>query len=94
MIAAKAAGKPYPDLVREMILEPQGLHSTFYIAGHLPAGGDRPAGAWLLREYRLRGIPAAGLQGDLERAADRPDVRRTSTSWARPPAAPSPTRAT
>ena len=36
MIAAKAAGKPYADLVREMILEPHGLRSTFYTPGTYP----------------------------------------------------------
>ena len=30
MIAAKAAGKPYRDLVHELVIEPFGLHSTFY----------------------------------------------------------------
>jgi len=37
MIAAKAAGKPYRDLVHELIIEPLGLDSTFYEPAAYPA---------------------------------------------------------
>jgi D-alanyl-D-alanine carboxypeptidase len=37
MIAAKAAGKPYRDLVHELVLVPFGLSSTFYEEGPYPA---------------------------------------------------------
>ena len=37
MIAAKAAGKPYRDLVHELVLVPFGLNSTFYEEGPYPA---------------------------------------------------------
>ncbi len=36
MIAAKATGKTYGTLVREMLLEPYGLRSTFYESGDYP----------------------------------------------------------
>jgi D-alanyl-D-alanine carboxypeptidase len=37
MIAAKAAGKSYRDLVHELLLRPLGLNSTFYEDGPYPA---------------------------------------------------------
>lgn len=37
MIAAKAAGKSYRDLVHELVIEPFGLDSTFYEDGRYPA---------------------------------------------------------
>jgi len=37
MIAAKAAGKPYRDLVHELLIKPLGLNSTFYEDGPYPA---------------------------------------------------------
>ena len=36
MIAARAAGKPYPALVEDLILEPFGLRSTFYVPATYP----------------------------------------------------------
>jgi D-alanyl-D-alanine carboxypeptidase len=36
MIAEKVTGKSYRDLVHELVIEPQGLYSTFYEAGTYP----------------------------------------------------------
>ena len=36
MIAEKATGKSYRDLVHELVIEPHGLYSTFYEAGTYP----------------------------------------------------------
>jgi D-alanyl-D-alanine carboxypeptidase len=36
MIAEKASGKSFRDLVHELVIEPQGLHSTFYEADAYP----------------------------------------------------------
>ncbi|HYG87444.1 MAG TPA: serine hydrolase domain-containing protein [Azospirillum sp.] len=36
MIAAKAGGKSFRDLVHELVIEPLGLHSTFYESGTYP----------------------------------------------------------
>ncbi len=37
MIAAKAGGAPYPDLVRSMVIDAEGLTSTFFDPGTYPA---------------------------------------------------------
>ena len=37
MIAAKAAGQSYRDLVHQMVIEAYGLDSTFYESGAYPA---------------------------------------------------------
>ena len=36
MIAERASGKPFRDLVHELVIEPLGLHSTFYESGTYP----------------------------------------------------------
>jgi D-alanyl-D-alanine carboxypeptidase len=36
MIAERASGKPFRDLVHELVIEPFGLHSTFYESGTYP----------------------------------------------------------
>ena len=36
LIAEKASGKPFRDLVHEMVIDPQGLNSTFYEASTYP----------------------------------------------------------
>jgi D-alanyl-D-alanine carboxypeptidase len=36
LIAARASGKSYRDLVHELVIEPLGLHSTFYESGAYP----------------------------------------------------------
>ena len=41
MIAEKATGKSFRDLVHEMVIEPQGLTSTFYEASTYPEAVDR-----------------------------------------------------
>jgi len=82
MIAAKAAGKPYADLVREMILEPQGLHSTFYTPGTYP-----PEVIARLAHGYFENTACADYQPpDCKESWNAPlvgqDVREDSTSWA------------
>ncbi len=82
LIAAKAAGKPYADLVREMILEPQGLHSTFYSPGSYP-----PEVIARLAHGYFENTACADYQPpDCKETWNKPligqDVREDSTSWA------------
>lgn len=82
MIAAKVAGKPYADLVREMILEPQGLHSTFYTPGTYPP----EVIARLAHGYFENTACAEYQPPDCKETWNKPligqDVREDSTSWA------------
>lgn len=82
MIAAKAAGKPYADLVREMILEPHGLRSTFYSPGSYP-----PEVIARLAHGYFENTACADYQPpDCAESWNKPlvgqDVRGHSTSWA------------
>ncbi len=82
LIAAKAGGKPYPDLVREMILEPHGLHSTFYSPGSYP-----PAVIARLAHGYFENTACAEYQPpDCKETWNKPligrDVREDSMSWA------------
>jgi len=81
MIAAKAAGKPYPDLVREMIIEPHGLHSTYYSQGAYPPEViDR-----LAHGYFENTACAEYQPPDCAESWNKPllgrDIREDSTSW-------------
>lgn len=82
MIAAKAGGKPYADLVRELILEPQGLHSTFYSPGTYPP----EVIARLAHGYFQNPACAEYQPPDCKETWNKPligrDVREDSTSWA------------
>jgi len=82
MIAAKAGGKPYADLVRELILEPQGLHSTFYSSGTYPP----EVIARLAHGYFQNTACAEYQPPDCKETWNKPligrDVREDSTSWA------------
>ncbi|MBA3323976.1 MAG: serine hydrolase, partial [Rhodobacteraceae bacterium] len=82
MIAAKATGKPYAELVRELIIEPQGLHSTFYSPGTYPPEViDR-----LAHGYFENTACAEYQPPDCKETWNKPligqDVRENSTSWA------------
>jgi D-alanyl-D-alanine carboxypeptidase len=82
MIAAKAGGKPYADLVRELILEPQGLHSTFYSPGPYP-----PEVIDRLAHGYFENTACADYQPpDCTESWNKPlfgrDVREDSSSWA------------
>jgi len=82
LIAAKAAGKPYPDLVREMILEPHGLHETFYD----PATYPPDLVARMAHGYFANPACAGFQPPDCAESWNAPllghDVRGASTSWA------------
>ena len=82
MIAAKAAGKPYADLVRELILEPQGLRSTYYAPGSYPP----EVIARLAHGYFENSACAEYQPPDCKESWNKPligrDVREDSTSWA------------
>ena len=81
MIAAKAAGQSYRDLVHRMIIEAFGLHSTFYENGTYPdAVNDRVAHGYFdnpaCTEYQPKCIQSWSL------ALMGHDVRGMGTSWA------------
>jgi D-alanyl-D-alanine carboxypeptidase len=82
MIAAKAAGKPYRDLVHELLLKPLGLNSTFYEDGPYPAEVitrlahgyfENPA----CTDYQPKECKASWNQPILGQ-----DMRAASTTWA------------
>jgi len=82
MIAAKVAGKPYRDLVYELLLKPLGLNSTFYEDGPYPAQVitrlahgyfENPA----CTDYQPKECKVSWNQPILGR-----DMRTASTTWA------------
>ena len=82
MIAAKAASKPYRDLVHDLLLEPFGLHSTFYedgpypaqVVAHLAHGYfENPA----CTDYQPKDCKVSWNQSILGG-----DIRTASTTWA------------
>jgi D-alanyl-D-alanine carboxypeptidase len=81
MIAAKATGQSYRDLVHHMVIEVLGLHSTFYENGAYPdAVTDRLAHGYFdnpaCADYQPNCVQA------WNRALMGRDVRGMSTSWA------------
>jgi D-alanyl-D-alanine carboxypeptidase len=81
MIAAKAAGRSYRDLVHEMVIVPYGLDSTFYENGTYPAAViDRLAHGY------FENPACADYQPNCKESWSLPmmgrDVRGMSTSWA------------
>ena len=82
MIAAKAAGKPYRDLVHELVIEPVGLYSTFYENGTYPASVTKR----LAHGYFDNKACADYQPADCKESWNLPivgrDVRGASLSWA------------
>lgn len=81
MIAEKATGKSFRDLVHELVIEPHGLHSTFYEAGTYPASViERLSHGYFESEA------CADYQPDCKESWNLPilgrDMREVSTSWA------------
>ncbi len=81
MIAAKAAGESYRDLVHEMVIEPFGLESTFYENGTYP----KAVVARLAHGY-FENPACADYQPNCKESWNLPmvgrDVRAMSASWA------------
>ncbi len=81
MIAAKATGRSYRDLVQEMVIGASGLDSTFYESGAYPTAVT----ARLAHGY-FDNPACADYQPDCTRSWNLPlmgrDVREMSTSWA------------
>jgi len=81
MIAAKAAGRSYRDLVHQMVIEAVGLDSTFYEDGAYPAA----VVARLAHGY-FDNPACADYQPNCTRSWNLPlmgrDVRGMNTSWA------------
>ena len=81
MIAEKAAGKSYRDLVHEMVIKPHGLYSTFYETGAYPASViDRLSHGYFENEG------CTGYQPhDCKKSWNLPiigrDMREVSVSW-------------
>ena len=81
MIAAKAAGRSYRDLVHQMIVEASGLNSTFYENGTYPAAViDRLAHGYFDNPACADYQPKCTESWNL--ALMGRDVRTMSTSWA------------
>jgi D-alanyl-D-alanine carboxypeptidase len=82
IIAAKAAGRPYRDLVHELVLVPFGLNSTFYEEGPYPAEViARLAHGYfenpVCTDYQPKDCKVSWNQPILGR-----EIRTASTSWA------------
>jgi D-alanyl-D-alanine carboxypeptidase len=81
MIAAKAAGRSYRDLVQEKIIKAFGLDSTFYENGTYPAAVlDRLAHGYFANPACSDYQPNCKTPWNLPLMGR--DVRRMSTSWA------------
>ena len=82
MIAAKAAGKSYRDLVHEFIIQPLGLDSTFYESGAYPPAVT----ARLAHGYFENPACSSYQPPDCKTAWNQPllhrDVRDMNLSWA------------
>ena len=82
MIAAKVAGKPYRDLVHELVLVPFGLNSTFYEEGLYPA----EVIARLAHGYFENPVCTDYQPKDCKVSWNQPimgrDMRTVNTSWA------------
>ncbi len=81
MIAEKASGESFRDLVHELVIEPYGLHSTFYEAGTYPDSVTRR-----LSHGYFENEACAGYQPpDCEELWNTPvigrDVRNDGVSW-------------
>ena len=82
MIAEKASGKTFQELVHELVIEPLGLHSTFYESGTYPEAVVRR----LARGYFENPACTDYQPKDCTASWNRPlvgrDVRAMSSSWA------------
>lgn len=80
MIAEKAAGKPFRDLVHELVIEPYGLDATYYEASTYP-----PAVVARLSHGYFENEACAEYQPDCKQSWNLPiigrDMRDLSTSW-------------
>jgi D-alanyl-D-alanine carboxypeptidase len=80
MIAEKATGKSYRDLVHELVIEPQGLTSTFYEASTYPQSVVKR-----LSHGYFENEACAEYQPDCKETWNAPmigrDVREASVSW-------------
>jgi D-alanyl-D-alanine carboxypeptidase len=81
MIAEKATGKSFRDLVHELVIEPHGLHSTFYEAGTYPESVIKR-----LSHGYFENEACADYQPNCKESWNLPlvgrDMREASTSWA------------
>ena len=95
MIAEKATGKSYRDLVHELVIEPHRLYSTFYEACILPGVGHEASLARLFRERGVAPVTSRRTPRMVDAADHRPRYApRTPSPGHKRPAAPSPARAT
>jgi D-alanyl-D-alanine carboxypeptidase len=80
MIAEKAGGKSFRDLVHELVIEPHGLDATFYEASTYP-----PAVVARLSHGYFENEACAEYQPDCKQTWNQPligwDMRDLSTSW-------------
>jgi D-alanyl-D-alanine carboxypeptidase len=80
MIAEKATGKSYRDLVHELVIEPHGLYSTFYEAGTYPESVIKR-----LSHGYFENEACSDYQPDCKESWNLPiigrDMREVSISW-------------
>jgi D-alanyl-D-alanine carboxypeptidase len=81
MIAEKATGNSYHDLVHELVIEPHGLYSTFYEAGAYPESVIKR-----LSHGYFESEACADYQPDCKQSWNLPivgrDMREVGISWA------------
>ena len=94
MIAEKATGKSYRDLVHELVIEPHGLYSTFYEAA---STRNRSSSVSRTATSRTRRAPITSRRTAKNRGICRSSdgiCGRSASPGHKPPAAPSPAHAT
>lgn len=82
MIAAKAAGKSYRDLVHELVIEPVGLYSTFYENGTYPASVTKRLAHGYFDNKACADYQPADCKASWNLPIVGRDVRGASLSWA------------
>lgn len=82
MIAEKAGGSPYRDLVHQFIIEPLGLYSTFYESGAYPAAVVQRQAHGYFENTACADYQPKGCQKSWNLPMVGRDVRGDSLSWA------------
>jgi D-alanyl-D-alanine carboxypeptidase len=82
MIAEKASGKPFRDLVHELVIEPLGLHSTFYESGTYPEAVIRRLAHGYFENPACTDYQPKACEQSWNLPLMGRDVREMSSSWA------------
>jgi D-alanyl-D-alanine carboxypeptidase len=81
MIAGRASGKPFRDLVHELVIEPLGLHSTFYESGTYPEAVIRRLAHGYFENPACTDYQPKDCQQSWNHPLIGRDVRAMSSSW-------------